>query len=236
MNYSSAVQFGSKEITFAVSHVDRRTMEIAVHPSGNVAVKAPLDSEPELVRAKVLKRAKWILKQQLYFDQFHPRTPQRQYLGGETHLYLGRQYRLKIVQSEETGVKLYRGRLEVRCGEEGAPQRVAKLLKNWYREKAREVFREEFLNLVCGFNIKEPQIPHLQIRVMKTRWGSLSENGTLTLNADLIRAPKECIEYVIMHELCHLQFHDHSTDFYKLLNRKMPDWEKRKAKLEAALV
>jgi hypothetical protein len=71
---------------------------------------------------------------------------------------------------------------------------------------------------------------------MKTRWGSLAKSGALTLNTDLVRAPLECIEYVITHELCHLKHHDHSSGFYKLLEKVMPDWEKRKRRLEMALV
>jgi len=80
-----------------------------------------------------------------------------------------------------------------------------------------------------------PPVPKLSIRRMKTRWGSLSPKGTLTLNVALIRAPRECIEYVITHELCHMKHPRHDGAFYKLLERHMPDWERRKHKLEMAL-
>jgi len=79
-------------------------------------------------------------------------------------------------------------------------------------------------------------MPRLQVRRNEKRWGSLSRGGILTLNTDLIRAPRECIDYVITHELCHLKCHDHSPEFYRLLEKVMPDWEKRKHKLELALV
>jgi predicted metal-dependent hydrolase len=72
----------------------------------------------------------------------------------------------------------------------------------------------------------------LQIRDMKTRWGSLSKGGILTLNIKLIAAPKECIEYVVVHELCHLKYPNHDKKFYRLLETRLPDWEKRKQKLE----
>ena len=76
----------------------------------------------------------------------------------------------------------------------------------------------------------------MKIMQLKKRWGSLSKNGTLTLNRDLIKAPKECIEYVIIHELCHLEHHNHGPEFYRLLERSLPDWVKRKHKLEMALI
>ena len=72
----------------------------------------------------------------------------------------------------------------------------------------------------------------MQIRRMKTRWGSLSPNSILTLNMDLIRAPKECVDYVIIHELCHLQYPNHGPGFYKLMESVMPDWGRRKHKLD----
>lgn len=87
-----------------------------------------------------------------------------------------------------------------------------------------------------NFQCLELERPCLHIRKLKTRWGSLSPRGILTLNVDLIRAPGECIDYVIAHELCHLKHRDHGADFYRLLERMMPDWERRKLKLELALV
>ena len=86
------------------------------------------------------------------------------------------------------------------------------------------------------FKLPGSTLPRLAIRRMKTRWGSMSPNGTLTLNSDLVRAPRECIEYVVTHELCHLKHRHHDAAFYGLLEQHMPDWEKRKHKLELALV
>lgn len=78
--------------------------------------------------------------------------------------------------------------------------------------------------------------PELSIKRMKKRWRSLSDKGLMTLNSDLIRAPKECIDYVVTHELCYLKYHDHSTEFYKLLDSVVPNWEKIKHKLELSMV
>lgn len=233
---SGTITYGKEIISFHVFYVDRKTLEIAVHPDSDVVIKAPLRTEYEEVQKMVVKRARWIKRQLDYFAQFNPRTPQRQYIGGETHLYLGRQYRLKIATGERDEVKLTKGYFHVTVKENPAYEKVKKLLEDWYLEKATEKFSESFERCWPYFGKQFLSKPRIRIRRMKKRWGNLSKNGTLTLNADLIRAPKECIDYVVTHELCHLQYHDHSPAFFQLLERIMPDWEKRKHKLELAMV
>ncbi|MDF9408821.1 M48 family metallopeptidase [Pelotomaculum isophthalicicum JI] len=233
---SGILTYGKKDISYRVFYVDRKTLEIAVHPDGSVVIKAPLGTEYEEVRKIIVKRARWIKRQLDYFAQFNPRTPQRQYIGGETHLYLGRQYRLKIVTGDKDEIKLTKGYFRVTVKENPAYEKVKKLLEDWYLEKAADKFGESFERCWPHFGKHFLSKPRIRIRRMKKRWGSLSKNGTLTLNADLIRAPKECIDYVVTHELCHLQYHDHSPAFYQLLEKIMPDWEKRKHKMELALV
>lgn len=170
------------------------------------------------------------------FRQFEPRTPQRQFIGGETHLYLGRQFRLKVSAGSRDSVKLVRGFFLVEVQDSAGTDKIKILLDMWYAEKAVERFKERVGRCWPYFEKQALAKPRIQVRRMKKRWGSLSRGGLLTLNTDLIRAPKECIDYVITHEFCHLQCHDHSAEFYRLLEKVMPDWEKRKHKLELALV
>ncbi|WP_144686861.1 M48 family metallopeptidase, partial [Desulfobotulus alkaliphilus] len=182
------------------------------------------------------KRARWILKTLNYFKQFDPKTPERCYVNGETHLYLGKQYRLKVTQGLKNSVKLTRGFFHITCRNEPAPDTVRKLLNQWYSEKAQLRFAESMDRCWQKFPTSDIEKPKLSIKRMQKRWGSLSEKGTVTLNADLIRSPKECIDYVVTHELCHLKCHDHGPEFYKLLNSLIPDWEKIKHKLELSMV
>jgi predicted metal-dependent hydrolase len=230
------VTYGQEEITFRILYVERKSLEIAVHHDCAVVVKAPVGTAFAEVEQRVRKRAGWIRRQLDYFRQFDPRTPARSYVGGETHLYLGRQYRLKIEGAETEGVKLV-GRYFLIQARKGAPaERIKALLLGWYAEKAKSRYQESFDRCWPAFDKLLPAKPRLQVRRMRKRWGSLSRNGLLTLNTDLVRAPRECIDYVITHELCHLQCHDHGPNFYRLLEKVMPDWEKRKHKLELALV
>ncbi len=114
MNMESLnIPYGDGQIAFQLKRRDRRTLAISVNPDASVEVVAPIDATLDKVFEKVRKRASWIQRQQRFFTQFRPRTPERQYVSGETHLYLGRQYKLKVVADIQQQVKLYRGRLVV---------------------------------------------------------------------------------------------------------------------------
>lgn len=237
MSFScGSVTYGNQNIDFKVVFAARKTLEIAVQPDTRVLIKAPLGTPFEEVRKRVVKRAGWIRRQQDYFRQFQPKTPTRRYVGGETHLYLGRHYRLKIGWGECDRVKLIRGYFRVDVTESAGPDTVRGLLDQWYARKAVEKFTESLDRCWPVFAKNSLDKPRLQVRRMKKRWGSLSNGGILTVNTDLIRAPRECIDYVVTHELCHLVFHDHSPAFYALLEKTMPDWQRRKQKLELLLV
>lgn len=232
----SSIRYGGKEIGYEVMFTQRKTLEIAVHPDCHVVVKAPFGTSKEDVEGRLGKRARWVVKQLDFFRQFDPRTPPRKYLSGETHLYLGRRYRLKVQKGQEECVKLTRGVLYVNICSVNSPEKVKKLLSNWYEAKAREKFRESVSRCLVNFRkLAHPEFD-FKLRRMRTRWGSLSPRGTLTLNPELIKAPRECIDYVITHELCHLEHEHHDPEFYQLLERVMPDWQKRKHRLELALV
>ena len=233
---TGTIDYGKEQIHFSVLYSVRITLGIEVHPDGKVLVKAPAGTDPAEIQKRVYKRVRWILRQQHYFRQFDPRTPGRQFVGGETHLYLGRQFRLKIIKGSQDSVKLIRGYFRVELKSPPSSDRIKYLLDRWYVEKAATRFKENFDRCWPNFEKLNLTKPRLQISCMRKRWGSLSRSGILTLNTDLIRAPVACIEYVITHELCHIRFHNHSSDYYRLLGKVMPDWEKRKHKLELALV
>ena len=219
------------EVRFLAS---RRTLAIEVHPDSRVLVRAPLDCPPAVIAERVQKRARWISRQLAQFERYRPRTPARQYVNGESHLYLGRQYRLKLVPGDAASVKLMRGRLLVSLPGTSDPDRVKALLHRWYLDRARIVFGEVVHASLSHF--KDIGQPPLVVRTMQSRWGSLSRAGTMTLNVNLVRAPRSCIEYVVIHELCHTRHRDHDARFFKLLGQVMPDWEQRKQRLEAALL
>ncbi|GLS37831.1 metal-dependent hydrolase [Mesorhizobium tianshanense] len=230
------VSYGPHLFEFRLTRRARKTMSISVTPSLTVDVVAPLDAPFEQVCEKVRKRAPWIRKQLQFFQQFQPRTPERRFVAGETHLYLGRQYKLKVVPHVQQRVKLYRGRLVVQTHNPHDDKFTRELVENWYRERAHAKFRERLV--LCQQLFPDPQDfkpSGLVIRQLSQRWGSMTPGGKLILHRSLVSGAVDCIDYVITHELCHLKHANHGPAFYALLNRIMPDWERRKLKLERQL-
>lgn len=232
---TGTLTWGTDTIRYEVRFLaSRQTLAIEVHPDSRVLVRAPVDCPEALIAERVQKRAAWISRQLAEFERYRPRTPARQYINGESHLYLGRQYRLKLAEGDSASVKLTRGQLLVSLPGEPEPERVKTLLHRWYLDRARAVFTEVLDATLPHF--KGVEQPRLIVRAMQSRWGSLSRAGTMTLNLNLVRAPRPCIEYVVSHELCHTRHRDHDARFFKLLGHVMPDWEQRKQRLEAALL
>ncbi|MEM0941565.1 MAG: SprT family zinc-dependent metalloprotease [Bacteroidota bacterium] len=221
--------FGSKEISYELSFQDRKTLGIRVYPNCKVKVIAPFDTPDEKLYSKLREKVPWIIKQQLNFLSYHPLTPPREYVNGETHLYLGRQYKLRIERSDSNEVKLLRGRLLVfkkdNIEAEG-------LVIEWYRQKAHIHFKDTLKKVLPLFSKYEIPEPELLIRYMPTRWGSCTPKGKVILNPELIKASKGSIEYVVIHELCHLIHHNHTKAFYELQESMMPDWKKWKERLD----
>jgi len=227
-----SIHFGSKEIQFNLSYSERKSLGITVTPDMEVLVKAPIDATIDKILEKVKKKAAWIIKQQAFFLSFQPKMPERRYVSGETHLYLGRQYRLQISIGDNE-VVMHRGSfIEVITKEKS---KAGELLKKWYRLKANEKFAIIAQPLIERFKKHDKEPSGLFIQDMPTRWGSCTTKGKIILNPELIKAPRHCIEYVIIHELCHLIHHNHTQKFIDLQTREMPDWEKWKNKLESLL-
>lgn len=230
------LQFGDLVIAFALERRPRKTLSISVNPELGVEVVAPADAPPERILEKIRKRAPWIQRQLLFFAQYQPRTPERRYVGGETHLYLGRQYKLKVTPHIQQDVKLYRGRLLVQSHRPKDSDLTRELVEGWYRERAYLKFRERLALCQQRFPRPEEHAPTgLVVRQLQQRWGSMTPSGKLIVNRNLIKSSVDAIDYVITHELCHLRHHHHGPEFYKLLDGVMPDWERRKAKLERQL-
>ncbi|HTT79773.1 MAG TPA: SprT family zinc-dependent metalloprotease [Stellaceae bacterium] len=225
--------YGSAIIEYSLAFSARRSLAISVLPDGAVAVTAPVDADPCEVDERVKRRARWILRQQRRFAEFRPRTPSRRFVGGETHRYLGRQYRLKVEPADADRVVLRAGRLVVATRFPEDPDWTRTLVRRWMRERAHRVLQERF-HLVAGplaaaLKIK---MPPLRICPMQKRWGSHTPSGRVILNDALIAAPRDCIDYVVAHELCHVVEPNHSPGFLRLLRRFIPDWQRRKELLE----
>lgn len=229
---TTSIQFGSRIIDFRLVYSDRKSLGITVRPDMEVLVKAPTGTTIEIIKEKIGKKVPWIIKQQSFFLSFQPKTTERKYITGETHLYLGRQYRLQVKIGKEESVKLKGKFIEVTAT---SKSRVQSLLHDWYLHQARTKFNVIASPLIDKFKKYKVEPSSIVLREMPTRWGSCTPKGKIILNPELIKASKGCIEYVIIHELCHLIHHDHSQKFLDLQAKEMKDWEKWKTKLEKLL-
>ena len=230
------VQYGEHEIDVRLFRRDRKTLEIAVEPDASVSVTAPLDAPLDAIEGKVRRRAAWIRRQQRYFMQFLPRTPERQFIAGETFRYLGRHYRLKVVPHVQASVKLRGGHLVVHAHRPQCAEATKELVERWYRERAAVKFAERLEHNLQRFSDPEAFRPTaIILRTLNQRWGSMSRASRLVLNARLIEAPTDSIDYVITHELCHIAEAHHGPKFIALLDQVLPDWRSRKEKLERAM-
>lgn len=238
---SGSVCYGDEIICYqVVERPLRRTLGIEVHPDGRVLVLAPSGCSDATIEEKLRLRAGWVSRQLETFSRYERHTAPRQYLSGESHRYLGRQYRLRVKandpEARQEQVKLTRGEMWVVGPGNLPPLKVKALLRRWYLGRAHDVFDAVLTDAFDTFQRLGHEKPRIVVREMRSRWGSLSPNGQMTLNSRLVKAPRPCVEYVIVHELCHLVHHRHDADFFRLLSRLMPDWMRRKQRLENALL
>ncbi|MCK4665795.1 M48 family metallopeptidase [Candidatus Dependentiae bacterium] len=227
------LKFGSKDFYYIIKKGMRKTLKINVYPSLKVEVLVPLNANLDFVHEKVNRKRAWIYKQIEYFKSLPPEIQPRKYISGETHRYLGKQYRLKVIPSNFDDVKLSGGYFNLYSTKSKIKIYKEKQLETWYREHAKIQFNRlmnTILEKISKYNISEPK---LIIKKMRKRWGScLAKKNTVILNLHLIKVSSYCIEYVIYHELCHLKYPNHNKKFYYFLELVLPTWKKRKKELE----
>ena len=217
-------------VVFSPSLPDK--IRIHVHANAEVEVEAPPDAtESEIFRA-VKKRARWISIQLERAQEAQSFRLPREYISGESHFYVGRRYLLKVIQTDDTigAVKLKGGKIVV-LSKSTDPTTIRRNLRLWYQARGLEYFGRR-LQVVSSSIGWLSDAPRLKLVPMKKQWGSCSPDGGIHLNPSLIRAPSDCIDYVISHELCHLRERNHSKRFYELLVQAMPNWEHVKARLD----
>lgn len=229
------LRYGDEIIRFRVRvQPDRRVPRVAIHvePDGRVLVDAPRGATSTSVLAAVRKRSGWISRHVEAARQRRGDLQACEYVSGESLLYLGRRYRLKVAVDPSAPVHAaLRGAYLVVT----APHRSAGLIRDgldaWYRQRAKEVLAHR-LEAVAATLRWVRSVPEMRLRNMTVQWGSCSPAGRITLNPLLVKAPRECIDYVLLHELVHLLHHNHSPAFYRTLDRHMPAWPALKQKLD----
>jgi len=228
------VNYGEERIAYQLQRVADKKRRITIHilPDGQVHVEAAPELTPQDVKTAVYKRARWLFRNLKLIKAQKQYVLPREYVSGESHYYLGKRYMLKVktTATDSAGVKLLRGTLQV-VTNDSSPETVKKLLDEWYRSHAAEVFSRRLDEIWPDIRWLK-QKPVWKLLAMKKQWGSCSPKGVISLNPYLVKAPRDCVDYVIIHELCHLKIHNHSKDYYKLLARALPGWQSVKVRLD----
>lgn len=227
-----SLTYGKQTFTVKVIFEQRNQLAITVFPDKKIIARAPETASLDAVLSRLENRKPWIAKQLHYFEQFYPLLPEKEFVSGETHYYLGRQYRLRIREGNAKQVKLKGRFFWCEVPDINDNQLVKQLMQQWYSLHARKIIEKRklsYLGKTIALGGKEPTI---KIRQMKTRWGSCTPEGVITINTELIKTSILCVDYVLAHELCHLVHANHTVDYYHLLDKVMPDWRERKEKLE----
>lgn len=222
---------GEQSFDYTLTRSARKSLGISVRPDGSVVVTAPETADNDRIEAILRKRASWILDK---IDESVLRTPPlppRKYVPGETHYYLGRQYRLRV-EPDTMGTRREEDRIIVGGIPADEPRRIRNRLFRWYESEGNRIFSERLVQCIRPFG---PGImrPKLKIAEMERRWGSyVAATHSLILNHVLVQVPMPLIDYVITHELCHIGNPHHGPAFERLLTKVMPDHSQRKQKLE----
>ena len=231
-------KYGNNVINFRLKYSDRKSIGISVSPSCHVEVIAPIQTNLNTIVSAVENRAKWIVKQLEYFSSFDQEEGGRDYKSGISIKYFGRDFMFVVSQVEayhEELIEIVGDQLVLSIHNRNDQKRINLFVEDWLRNEALIIvskFVEANFQKIKKYGVIRPQF---YLRKMKRRWGSCTIEKVLFFNPEIVTLPKPLISYVVMHELCHLKFQDHSKDFYNLLETLMPDWEQLDNYLEFSI-
>lgn len=229
-----ALLIGTDRIPCEIHRSNRRqTVAIQVYHDQRVVVRAPARADAAFIADCLARRSRWIRRTlERIRANTRPSPPVLRYQPGEAHDYLGRRYELQVRRSHRAGVDQDGRSLRVSLRGEPTPARIRRALEAWYRERLLAASAVIIARHFEFFRRRGHPLPVVATRRMRTRWGSLAGRRRMNLNLALIRMPVECLEYVVVHELCHLEHGGHGAGFYRLMDQLLPDWRTRRQQLE----
>ncbi len=214
-----------EDIEFRVIYSGRRTIGISVLPDTSVVVRVPYLTSQKTISRIISGKYRWILKHRDNYRRLNNGLLKKSYTAGEVHLFRGNESILTIEKSVKPYIRFDDGIIVLGLEKADSPITVKRLLYRGYKNEALKIL-PELMNKVLREHENQMFKPEgLIIRTMKRRWGSCSNKGIITLSTELIKLADLYIEYVIIHELCHLRHHNHGSQYYKLLSEVFPEWK-----------
>lgn len=227
-----SITIGNTVVEYDIVKTDRKSIGIIVEPEKGVIVRSPKKLSEEKIKEVIQKKSSWILEKLDKVNEVKPKPSPREFLSGEKLPYLGRRYRLKVNQKEnikKVKVKLYRGKFYIYypatiTNESERREAIKEELIKWYRKHA-DIKLKERVNKYKKQIGEEPNL--VRVKKQKKRWGSCSSKGNLNFNLKIIMAPMSIVDYIVIHELAHLKYSNHSKEFWGLVETIIPDYEER---------
>jgi predicted metal-dependent hydrolase len=214
-----------EDIEFKVIYSRRRSIGISVLPDSSVIVRVPYLTPVKRISGIVTDKYDWILKHRDNYRKLNNSTRNKSFTSGEFHLFHGIESVLQIEKSEKSYIRFFDSTIKLGTLKPDDPETIKRLLYKGYKDEALTHFPLLMSKVLSEHENQMFKPTGLVIRTMKRRWGSCSNKGIITLSTELIKLPDLYIEYVIIHELCHLKHHNHGPDFYKLLSVIFPEWK-----------
>lgn len=225
------IENDDNRISYTLLKTKRKTIGITVDRNGEVKVSAPLRISEKQIKEVVQKKADWIIKKVNEVIKRNSNLVCRQFASGEKFLYLGKEYTLEIVEKDlskdevlmqEDTMAVY---ISQGLSEESRKQAIKEALIKWYRQRFTEIVKERIEKYSLQLKVAPCKVV---IKDQKTRWGSCSKKGNINLNWRLVMAPLDVIDYVVVHELCHLKVMNHSKDFWNLVESILPEYHEKR--------
>ena len=232
------VNYIGTEITYQLEWKAVKNLNLRIRANGSVYVSANTEHDPAQVDDFVLKKGEYIISSLRHFKELSQYEPlPKQYVSGETFLIQGRSVRLKVEEGVKEFIESDGVYLHLTVKNKNDFLRKQRIVMGYLDQQCKTVFGEIIAEIYPLFQKYGVTMPTLRIRDMNTRWGScLAKKGVITLNKRLLEAPRNCIEYVVLHEFCHFIHPNHSKQFYGFMTMLMPDWKERKTILDKSVI
>jgi predicted metal-dependent hydrolase len=229
--YKDQQTYQFQNIEFRIVYSRRRTLGISILPDSSVIVRAPYRTSVKTISRIIQEKSAWIIKHRDSYRQKEKRKLNSSLIAGEKQLFRGKECVLQISQSKKPFVRFIENTIEVGLDNTDDQLAIRRLLYFGYKTEATVIYTELLDKALKTHENQMFKPVGLIIRTMKSRWGSCSKKGLITLSTELIKLPDIYIEYVIIHELCHLKHHNHGKEYYNLLSELFPAWKKVRKEL-----
>ena len=222
------LNYNHELIDIEIIRSNRTTLCLSIKDDGRVIVKAPQFLTEAKIREIIDNKAEWILTKRKEVLQHQRKKVKREYVSGATLLYMGQELPMEIVEGKKSNVTMKEGKFFITTSsiEEEFMQ---KLLKKWYKKQSMDYLTKRVAYYSQNMNVSYASI---SIKSRKKQWGTCDNQGNLTFSWRLIMATEEAIDYVIVHELCHRKYMDHSKSFWGEVKKVLPDYKEREKWLE----